>query len=104
MSREEQERHDALMDITNPFDDNNGGYEADILRGNTAANISHAGEGIREEEADQADEDLVRMLQEHQSKRCSKQPRNRRNCVDRTQNLVDVFAAQLNGMMDAYMS
>jgi hypothetical protein len=66
MSREEWEQHDALMDIADPFDDDDGGYEADVLRGNTAADISHAGEAIREEEADQADEDLVRMLQEHQ--------------------------------------
>jgi hypothetical protein len=54
------------MDIADPFDEGDGGYEADVLRGNTTADISHAGEGIQDEEADQADEDLARMLQEHQ--------------------------------------
>jgi hypothetical protein len=32
MSREEREQHDALMDITDPFDNDNGDYEADFLK------------------------------------------------------------------------
>ncbi|KAJ7675242.1 hypothetical protein B0H14DRAFT_2656584 [Mycena olivaceomarginata] len=87
-----------------PLDDDGGGYEGDVLRGHAAADISHAGEWIDDEEAEQADEDLVTMLQEHQSKTSSRRPRNRRNRIDRTQNLVDMFAAQLDAMTDAYMS
>jgi hypothetical protein len=66
MSHEEREQHDALMDIADPFDNDDGDYEADFLSGNIAADLSHAGEGIQQEEVDLADEELVRMLKEHQ--------------------------------------
>jgi hypothetical protein len=54
------------LDVSGGFDDDSGGYEGDVLRGTTAAEISHAGEAIQDLEEDRADEDLLEMLREQQ--------------------------------------
>ncbi|KAJ7898283.1 hypothetical protein B0H14DRAFT_2557314 [Mycena olivaceomarginata] len=104
MTQEEWREHEAFLDVSGSFDDNSGGYEGDILRGTTAAEISHAGEAIQDPEEDRADEDLLEMLREQQSKIFSCRPRDRCMRADRTQILVDTFAAQLESMANAYMT
>ncbi|KAJ7793024.1 hypothetical protein B0H14DRAFT_3498554 [Mycena olivaceomarginata] len=95
MSREEREQHDTLMDMADPLDDDDGGYEGDVLRGSATADISHAGEWINDEEADQADKDLQNVFSaasgSSQSDGPDAKPSRR-------------VAAQLDAMTDAYMS
>ncbi|KAF8178807.1 hypothetical protein K438DRAFT_1977654 [Mycena galopus ATCC 62051] len=96
-------REARIADIPEPFDADNGAWEDEILRGNAAAEISHAGEAIQEEGAD---EDLLERLEEEQelSHKPRAQPhRDYRACRDRVQILVDGFAAQLENMTEAYM-
>ncbi|KAF8179785.1 hypothetical protein K438DRAFT_1977146 [Mycena galopus ATCC 62051] len=77
-----------IADIPEPFDADNGAWEDEILRGNAAVEISHAGEAIQ---AEGANKDLLERLEEEQE------------LQDRVQILVDGFAAQLENMTEAYM-
>ncbi|KAJ7824252.1 hypothetical protein B0H14DRAFT_3469498 [Mycena olivaceomarginata] len=104
MTQEQRREHEAFLDVSGGFKDDSGGYEGDFLRGNTAAEISHAGEAIQDPEEDRVDNDLLEMLREQQSKIFSRRPRDRRTRADRTQILVDAFAAQLESMADAYVT
>ncbi|KAJ7107542.1 hypothetical protein C8R44DRAFT_726451 [Mycena epipterygia] len=53
-------QHDHPPDI--PEDDGDAAYEDNVLRGNTAADISHAGEAMTEEEVEDADQTLLERL------------------------------------------
>jgi hypothetical protein len=66
MTQEERTTHEAFLDVPETFDDGDGGYEDDVLRGKRAADISHAGEGIEDPEEEQADEELLDMLEQQQ--------------------------------------
>ncbi|KAF8128079.1 hypothetical protein K438DRAFT_2000463 [Mycena galopus ATCC 62051] len=97
-------REARIADIPEPFNADDGAWEDEILRGNAAAEISHTGEAIQEEGAD---EDLLERLEEEQdwlSHKPRAQPhRDYRARRDRVQILVDGFAAQLENMTEAYM-
>ncbi|KAJ7698838.1 hypothetical protein B0H14DRAFT_3528743 [Mycena olivaceomarginata] len=80
--------------------------EDNILHGYTTLDISHAREAIPEDEADQDDVDLLHELREHHNQIFAgrgRRQRDRRAQRNRTQIMVDVFAAQLDKMTDAYM-
>jgi hypothetical protein len=62
MTQEQRREHEAFLDVSGGFEDDSGGYEGDVLRGTTAAEISHAGEAIQDPEEDRADDDLLEML------------------------------------------
>ncbi|KAJ7838328.1 hypothetical protein B0H14DRAFT_2588627 [Mycena olivaceomarginata] len=104
MTQAEQTNYEAFLDFPETCDDTDNGYEDDVLWGNRAANISHAGEGLEDPDEDQADEELLDMLERQQNKVFSRRPRDRRKRADRTQILVDAFVAQLESMTDAYLS
>ncbi|KAF8185811.1 hypothetical protein K438DRAFT_1973659 [Mycena galopus ATCC 62051] len=83
------------------------GWEDDVLQGNTTAEISHAGEAIQNEDIEQleADEDLLDKLCEQQETLfMHARRRDPRTRCNRTQITVDVFAAQLQVMTNAYMA
>ncbi|KAJ6564785.1 hypothetical protein B0H19DRAFT_1259196 [Mycena capillaripes] len=68
MSRQQRREHDRLRDIPESFDDDydGGGYEEDVLHGRATASISHAGEGMTQEDVERADDALYeRLLQSH---------------------------------------
>ncbi|KAF8209728.1 hypothetical protein K438DRAFT_1959963 [Mycena galopus ATCC 62051] len=105
MTRQERQQHDALCELPDAMEDDNG-WEDDILRGKTTAEISHAGEAIQDEDEQlEADEDLMDKLREQQETLFATKPRRRdpRTRRDRTQITVDAFAAQLQAMTTAYM-
>jgi hypothetical protein len=66
MTQDERTNHETFLDFPETFDDADNGYEDDVLRGNRAADISHAGEGIEDPEEHQADEELLEMLEQQQ--------------------------------------
>ncbi|KAJ7435673.1 hypothetical protein B0H11DRAFT_1937391 [Mycena galericulata] len=107
MSENERRLHNALRDVPDTLnDDDMGGewaYEDDVLHGRVAADISHAGEAMTEEDIELADESLLEHLREHHNKLFGRyrDPRTRR---DRTQILVDAFASQMQHMADAYLT
>ncbi|KAF7363837.1 hypothetical protein MSAN_01041700 [Mycena sanguinolenta] len=79
-------------------------YEREVLDGTRPADISHAGEAIDPEAADE--ELLEDLAQEHDynaifSKKARRPDYRRRR--DRTRRLVDAFSAQLGALTDAYM-
>ncbi|KAJ7693724.1 hypothetical protein B0H14DRAFT_3531072 [Mycena olivaceomarginata] len=110
MTQEERTNLEAFLNVPDTLDYADTSYEDDVLRGKRATDISHAGEGIEDPDEDQVDEELLDMLEQQQkksifqSKTFSRRPRDRRKHADRTQILVDVFAAQLESMTDAYVS
>lgn len=71
MSEEQRREHNALQDVADPYDGDDAGggddgsYEQDVLRGNTTADISHAGEAMTEEDVEQADSSLLEKLRDH---------------------------------------
>ncbi|KAJ7467356.1 hypothetical protein B0H11DRAFT_2306441 [Mycena galericulata] len=69
MTEIERRAHNALRDIPDPLDDDDmgggGTYEDDVLHGRAAADISHAGEALTEEDVDLANESLLEQLREH---------------------------------------
>ncbi|KAF8144404.1 hypothetical protein K438DRAFT_1992863 [Mycena galopus ATCC 62051] len=107
MTRQERRQHDALCDVPDAMGDDDG-WEDNILRGNTMAEISHAREAIQDENAErlEADEDLLDKLHEQQETLLTPKARRRDPCTrrDRTQITVDAFSAQLEAMTNAYMS
>ncbi|KAF8128818.1 hypothetical protein K438DRAFT_2000099 [Mycena galopus ATCC 62051] len=106
MTRQERQQHDALCDLPEAMGDDDG-WEDDILRGNTTAEISHAGEAIQDEDAErvEADEDLLDKLHQQQETQFTLKPRCRdpRTRRDRTQIMMDAFAMQLEAMTSSYM-
>jgi hypothetical protein len=71
MTREERQAHLALQglestqDIVEDIDLSDFAQDDDVLHGRTALDISHAGEQIPEDEADQDELDLLQELREH---------------------------------------
>jgi hypothetical protein len=55
---------ERLCDVPDSFDDGDS-YEADVLHGRTAAEISHAGEALATEETENADAALLASLREN---------------------------------------
>ncbi|KAK7007335.1 hypothetical protein R3P38DRAFT_3281563 [Favolaschia claudopus] len=101
-----QQRHDenAVRDLPDLDGDMTWeDYEDDVLHGRTAADISHAGEALNDEEVEDAEQKLLEELRAHHHKLYGRRVdyRTRR---DRTQILVDGFAAQLPQMVDAYLA
>ncbi|KAJ7868478.1 hypothetical protein B0H13DRAFT_2351364 [Mycena leptocephala] len=90
MTQAERLRLDQLRDVPDPFDDDDT-HERDVLAGNTTADISHAGEALARDEENRADATLkiTSMLT---------------SSLNRTQQHVDAFEAQLERMADAYLS
>ncbi|KAJ7869704.1 hypothetical protein B0H14DRAFT_2571643 [Mycena olivaceomarginata] len=112
MSREERQAHLALQglertqDVPDDMDLQDFTQDDDVLHGRTPMDISHAGEAIPEDEADEDDADLLQQLREHHNQLFagrSRRRRDRRARRNRTQIMVDVFAAQLEKMTDAYV-
>ncbi|KAK7013948.1 hypothetical protein R3P38DRAFT_3206529 [Favolaschia claudopus] len=77
-------------------------YEDNVLRGRAAADISHAGEALNDEEAEDAEQKLLEELRAHHHKLYGRRV-DHRTRRDRTQILVDGFTAQLPQMVDAYL-
>ncbi|KAJ7082503.1 hypothetical protein C8R44DRAFT_753766 [Mycena epipterygia] len=106
MTEAERIEHDALQDIADPFDfdDTHGDstYEDAVLRGAAAADISHVGEGITEEDIERNERSILEQLREHHSKLFAHR-RDTRMRTNRTQILVDAFALQMESMADAYV-
>ncbi|KAJ7777819.1 hypothetical protein DFH07DRAFT_950870 [Mycena maculata] len=98
------QRHnlDQLQGIADPFDDDDS-YEQDVLHGRAAADISHAGEALSSEEADQADAALLTGLRTNH-KRLWGRYADTRTWKNRTQQQVDAFRAQLEHMANAYLA
>jgi hypothetical protein len=71
MSREERQAHLALQglertqDVPDDMDLQDFTQDDDVLHGRTPMDISHAGEAIPEDEADEDDADLLQQLREH---------------------------------------
>jgi hypothetical protein len=71
MTPEERQAHLALQgleqtpDIPEDVDLPDFAQDDDFLHGRTTLDISHAGESIPEDEADQDDADLLQELKEH---------------------------------------
>ncbi|KAJ7362389.1 hypothetical protein DFH08DRAFT_799427 [Mycena albidolilacea] len=112
MTPEEHQAHLALQglqqtpDIPEDVDLPDFAQDNDVLHGHTALDISHAGELIPEDEADQDDVDLLQELREHHNQLFASRSRHQQDCRtqhNRTQIIVDVFAAQLEKMTDVYM-
>lgn len=117
LSREERREYDRLRDI--PDDNDDGGYEEDVLNGRTTAAISHAGEPLTPENVQRADEDLLEGLRENHryvaaenvfsllifsaSSNLGGRYTDTRTRRDRTQKQVNAFAAQMAYMTDAYL-
>ncbi|KAJ7858436.1 hypothetical protein B0H13DRAFT_1901817 [Mycena leptocephala] len=102
MTQAERLRLDQLRNVPDAFD-NDDTYERDVLAGNTATDISHAGEALARDEENRADATLMDgLLAAHRRLwGCNGDTRTRRN---RTQQHVDAFEAQLERMADAYLS
>jgi hypothetical protein len=66
MTQAEQMNYEAFLNVPETFDYADGTYEDDVLRGKRAADISHAGEGLEAPDEDQADEELLDMLEQQQ--------------------------------------
>ncbi|KAJ6493155.1 hypothetical protein C8R45DRAFT_1095669 [Mycena sanguinolenta] len=96
----EQVWHDEADDYVGP----DTTYEQEVLDGTRAADISHAGETIDPEAAD--DDLLEDLAQEHDYNAIfNKKPRRTdyRRRRDRSRRLVDAFNTQLGALTDAYM-
>ncbi|KAJ7200277.1 hypothetical protein B0H12DRAFT_1244460 [Mycena haematopus] len=79
-------------------------YEQDVLRGRTTADISHAGEALQDEDAaEEAQQSLLEELRAQHKNLYSRRRREHQTRADRTQIWVDVFAAQMSQMVDAYL-
>ncbi|KAJ7790341.1 hypothetical protein B0H14DRAFT_3501690 [Mycena olivaceomarginata] len=68
MTQEERTNHEAFLDVPETFDYADDGYEDDVLRGKRAADISHAGDGTEDPDEDQADRELLDMLEQQQKR------------------------------------
>ncbi|KAJ7180003.1 hypothetical protein C8R43DRAFT_941737 [Mycena crocata] len=81
-------------------------YEDNVLRGHTAVDLSHAGGALTEEEIMQADQTLLKRLQESHKRPNSKlyYRKDHRTHRDRTKVLFNVFAPQMERMVDAYVA
>jgi hypothetical protein len=66
MTQEERTKYEAFLDFPETSDNADNGYEDDVLRGKRATDISHAGEGIEDPDEDQADGELLDMLEQQQ--------------------------------------
>ncbi|KAJ7664832.1 hypothetical protein B0H14DRAFT_3696647 [Mycena olivaceomarginata] len=74
MTQEEQTNLETFLNVPDTFDYADGGYEDEVLRGKRAADISHAGEGLEAPDEDQADEELLDMLEQQQNTRYEEVP------------------------------
>ncbi|KAJ7092066.1 hypothetical protein B0H15DRAFT_948248 [Mycena belliarum] len=102
MNEAERRDHERMRDL--PEDDDAGyGYEGEVLRGEAIADISHAGEDLTEEAIEEADISLLEQLRAHHNQLFPR-ARDKRTRTNRTQILVDAFAAQMEAMTDAYVS
>jgi hypothetical protein len=66
MTQAERTNYEAFLNFPETCDDADNGYEDGVLRGNRAADISHAGEGLEDPDEDQVDEELLDMLEQQQ--------------------------------------
>ncbi|KAJ7041670.1 hypothetical protein C8F04DRAFT_1252601 [Mycena alexandri] len=78
-------------------------YEDGVLRGRTAADISHAGEALPDDGAVQDVQNLLEGLQAQQHKLFGRR-RDYRSRRDHTQTLVDAFNVQMPAMVEAYLA
>ncbi|KAJ7073352.1 hypothetical protein B0H15DRAFT_806803 [Mycena belliarum] len=101
MTAAERREHERMRDLPDGFEDDDG-YEDDVMRGDVAAETSHAGEFVTEEEAQESDVSLLEQLRAHHNQLFPR-TRDRRTRADRTQILVDAFAAQMEAMTDVYL-
>ncbi|KAF7348117.1 hypothetical protein MSAN_01764300 [Mycena sanguinolenta] len=76
-------------------------YVDDIMRGRTAAEISHAGENLSEDAAAEASQSLLEELRAHHRLLFAR-PRDNRKRTNRTQIRVDAYSMQMDAMADAY--
>ncbi|KAJ7195403.1 hypothetical protein B0H12DRAFT_1082211 [Mycena haematopus] len=102
LSEQQRREENALRDIPDPYDADDI-YEQDVLRGRTAADISHAGEAPDDEWVDDTEQSLLEQLRSQQRKLWGRQTCDKRTRGDRTQIRVDAFAAQMPQMVDAYL-
>ncbi|KAJ7094752.1 hypothetical protein B0H15DRAFT_798886 [Mycena belliarum] len=104
MNEAECRDHERMRDLPEDDDHDTGyGYEGEVLRGETVTDISHAGEDLTEEAIEEADISLLEQLRAHHSQLFPR-ARDKRTRTNRTQILVDAFAAQMEAMTDAYVS
>jgi hypothetical protein len=66
MTQEEWTNPEAFLNVPDTLDYADASYEDDVLRGKRATDISHAGEGLEDLDEDQADEELLDMLEQQQ--------------------------------------
>ncbi|KAJ7448834.1 hypothetical protein B0H11DRAFT_1928871 [Mycena galericulata] len=113
MNDQQRREQNALRDVPDPYDDDDtgyGAYEDNVLCGRTAV-ISHAGEAMTDGAVEDADQSLLAQLRAHHEyigQPCRPlfprmRARDTRQRSNRTQILVDAFAAQMGPMTDAYL-
>ncbi|KAJ7019155.1 hypothetical protein C8F04DRAFT_1276622 [Mycena alexandri] len=105
LTEQERRAENALRDIPEPYDAGDAGwdeYEDDVLRGRTAADISHAGEALTDDAVQEAQEDLLEGLRFVHRKLYGGR-RDHRTRGDRTKIMFDKFASQMEFMVDAYL-
>ncbi|KAJ7855765.1 hypothetical protein B0H14DRAFT_3448864 [Mycena olivaceomarginata] len=97
LSHEQLRERNAWLYVPDSFNDDDatvGSYEDDVLHGRVAADISHAGEAVQEDAAVADSQTLLEKLRTHHNLLFAKR-RDTRNRNNRTQVLVDAFAAQM---------
>ncbi|KAJ7710600.1 hypothetical protein B0H17DRAFT_1123733 [Mycena rosella] len=106
MTQAQRHEQDHVRDVPDPYDelDENAfaDYQDDVLRGHIAADISHAGKDLTEDEVQNTDRSLLEELRAHHNQ-LFPQARDSRTRRDRTKIRVDAFAAQLECMANAYV-
>ncbi|KAJ7033780.1 hypothetical protein C8F04DRAFT_1183753 [Mycena alexandri] len=103
LNQQQRREENRLRDIPEPYDGGWNDLEDDVLRGRAAADISHAGEGLNDDTAQEAQEDLLESLRAQQRKLFGRQ-HDYRSRRDRTQNLIDAFTVQMPAMVEAYLA
>ncbi|KAJ7666291.1 hypothetical protein B0H17DRAFT_1210723 [Mycena rosella] len=102
MTEAQHHEQDHVHDVPDPYDEPDKNtfvdYQDDVLQGYIAADISHAGEDLTEDEVQNMDRSLLEELRAHHNqlfpRACDSRTRR-----DRTKICVDVFTAQLECLM-----
>ncbi|KAJ7688272.1 hypothetical protein B0H17DRAFT_1203067 [Mycena rosella] len=110
MTAAQRREEDRICDVPNPINEggaDDGGnfcaYEEDVLQGRVAADISHAGEDLTEEEMHDTDRSLLDKLWAHHNKLYLLQACDTCTRRDRTHKLFDAFTPQLETLADCYL-